>query len=55
LVIDGDPLDDITILEERSRLRLIMKEGAIVKNRLETRNLEFGEAKEMYGDVKWQL
>jgi imidazolonepropionase-like amidohydrolase len=55
LVIDGDPLDDITILEERSRLRLIMKEGAIVKNRLEARNLELGEAKEMYGDVKWQL
>jgi imidazolonepropionase-like amidohydrolase len=55
LVIDGDPLDDITILEERSRLRLIMKEGAIVKNRLETSNLEFGEAKEMYADVKWQL
>jgi len=42
LVIDGDPLDDITILEERSRLRLIMKEGGIVKNCLETRDLEFG-------------
>lgn len=34
LVVDGDPLEDITILEDRSRLRLIMKEGCTVKNRL---------------------
>jgi imidazolonepropionase-like amidohydrolase len=34
LVVDGDPLEDITILEERSRLRLIMKEGRTVKNLL---------------------
>jgi imidazolonepropionase-like amidohydrolase len=55
LVIDGDPLDDITILEERSRLRLIMKEGGIVKNCLETRDLEFGRQRGGTGDMKWQL
>lgn len=48
LVVDGDPLNDITILEERSRLRLIMKDGRIVKNHLESRGLESAEAKEVY-------
>jgi imidazolonepropionase-like amidohydrolase len=32
LVVDGDPLDDITILEDRDRLKLIMKQGKIFKD-----------------------
>jgi imidazolonepropionase-like amidohydrolase len=32
LVIDGDPLQDVTILQDRTRLRLIMKGGLLVKN-----------------------
>ncbi|MDQ3921507.1 MAG: amidohydrolase family protein [Actinomycetota bacterium] len=55
LVIDGDPLDDITILQERSRLRLIMKGGGIVTNHLETRGLEPEKGKKVYGDAKRQL
>lgn len=35
LVMDGDPLDDITIMEDRSRLHLIMKEGRAFKNVLD--------------------
>jgi imidazolonepropionase-like amidohydrolase len=34
LVVDGDPLHDVRILEDRDRLRLIMKDGAIVKSTL---------------------
>lgn len=34
LLVDADPLADVTILEDRSHLRLIMKDGAIVKNTL---------------------
>ena len=34
LVVDGDPLSDIAILENRDRLKLIMKEGAAYTNRL---------------------
>jgi len=34
LVVDGDPLADIRILEERARLHLIMKGGAIHSSRL---------------------
>ncbi len=34
LVVDGDPLQDVRILHDRSRLRLIMKDGVIVKNSL---------------------
>lgn len=34
LAIDGDPLDDVRILEDRARLRLIMKDGVFVKNTL---------------------
>ncbi len=33
LVVDGDPLQDIAILEERSRLRLILKEGRVIRDR----------------------
>ncbi|PPR11654.1 MAG: Imidazolonepropionase [Alphaproteobacteria bacterium MarineAlpha11_Bin1] len=32
LVVDGDPLDDISILEDRNRLKLIMKQGKTYKN-----------------------
>jgi imidazolonepropionase-like amidohydrolase len=34
LVVDGDPLADVRILEERTRLHLIMKAGEIHANRL---------------------
>jgi imidazolonepropionase-like amidohydrolase len=34
LVIDGDPLQDVTILQDRTHLRLITKDGALVKNAL---------------------
>ncbi len=34
LVVDGDPLADIRVLEDRARLRLIVKDGAQVKNTL---------------------
>jgi imidazolonepropionase-like amidohydrolase len=34
LVIDGDPLQDVTILQDRTHLRLIIKDGALVKNAL---------------------
>ena len=34
LVVEGDPLDDISILENRDRLKLIMKEGEAYKNSL---------------------
>jgi imidazolonepropionase-like amidohydrolase len=34
LVIDGDPLADVRVLEDRERLRLIMKDGVVVKNTL---------------------
>jgi imidazolonepropionase-like amidohydrolase len=34
LVLDGDPLDDIRLLEDRNRLHLIMKQGRAFTNRL---------------------
>jgi imidazolonepropionase-like amidohydrolase len=34
LVVDGDPLADITILQDRASLQLLMKDGVIVKNLL---------------------
>jgi len=34
LAVDGDPLQDVSILQDRSRLRLIVKDGALVKNSL---------------------
>jgi imidazolonepropionase-like amidohydrolase len=34
LVVEGDPLQDVNLLQERSKLRLIMKDGAIIKNTL---------------------
>ena len=35
LVVDGDPLDDIRILEDPSRLLMIMKEGKVYNNQLD--------------------
>jgi imidazolonepropionase-like amidohydrolase len=34
LVVDGDPLQDVAILQDRTRLRLIMKDGEIIKSTL---------------------
>jgi len=34
LVVEGDPLEDIALLQERARLRLIMKDGRAYKNTL---------------------
>jgi imidazolonepropionase-like amidohydrolase len=31
LLVDGDPLADITILQNRGALRMIMKDGAVHK------------------------
>jgi imidazolonepropionase-like amidohydrolase len=33
LLVDGDPLGDISILQDRSALRLIMKGGALHKTK----------------------
>jgi len=34
LVVDGDPLEDIAILQNRSKLALVMKDGAVMVNTL---------------------
>lgn len=34
LVVDGDPLDDVSILQDKSRLLLVMKEGTRYVNKL---------------------
>ena len=34
LLVDGDPLTDVRILEDRARLRLIMKDGVVFKTDL---------------------
>ncbi len=36
LIVDGDPLDDISVLENRDRLKLIMKAGAAYTDRMST-------------------
>jgi imidazolonepropionase-like amidohydrolase len=33
LLVDGDPLADIAVLQERNALRMIMKDGVIYKGR----------------------
>ncbi len=43
LVVDGDPLADITLLQDRSRLALIMKGGKPYKNQLNSRPASVGE------------
>jgi imidazolonepropionase-like amidohydrolase len=32
VLVDGDPLDDIGVLQERSRIVMVMKAGAIYKD-----------------------
>ena len=32
IVVDGNPLSDITVLQERERIRLVMKEGTVFRN-----------------------
>ena len=34
VVVDGDPLRDITVLQERERVKLVMKEGTVYRNLL---------------------
>ncbi len=34
VVVDGDPLSDITILQDKSRIKLVMKEGQVFSNLL---------------------
>lgn len=34
LVLDGNPADDISVLTVRNRIKLIVKDGRIVKNTL---------------------
>jgi len=34
LVIDGDPLQDVAVIKDRARLRLILAGGRTIKNRL---------------------
>ena len=34
LVIDGDPLENISILQDRARFRLIIKDGEIITDTL---------------------
>ena len=35
LVVEGNPLEDISVLQNKSNLKLIMKAGKAVKNELE--------------------
>ena len=34
IVVDGDPLDDIAVLQDRDRINLVMKDGQIYRNDL---------------------
>ncbi len=34
LIVDGDPLADITVLQDRERLKLIMRGGSVHKDAL---------------------
>jgi imidazolonepropionase-like amidohydrolase len=34
IVVDGDPLDDIALLQDRDRINLVMKDGQICRNDL---------------------
>jgi imidazolonepropionase-like amidohydrolase len=36
VVVDGDPFDDITVLEDPSHLAAVMKDGVLVTDRLST-------------------
>lgn len=32
IVVDGDPLDDIALLQDRDRINLVMKDGQIYRD-----------------------
>ena len=34
VLVDGDPLSDITVLQDKNRIKLVMKEGTIYSNQL---------------------
>jgi len=34
IVVDGDPLEDIAVLQDRERINLVMKDGQIFRNEL---------------------
>jgi imidazolonepropionase-like amidohydrolase len=34
LIVDGDPLSDITVLQDRNRLRMIIKDGTPVIDKM---------------------
>jgi imidazolonepropionase-like amidohydrolase len=34
LVVDGDPLEDISLLQDQARIAAVMKGGALVKDEL---------------------
>ena len=40
VVVDGDPLDDVTILQDKSRIKLVMKEGHVYVNGLASEVVE---------------
>lgn len=35
IVVDGNPLEDITILQDKGKITLVMKEGSIQVNRMD--------------------
>ena len=35
IVVDGDPIEDISVLQDRGRINLVMKDGEIVRNDLQ--------------------
>ena len=34
VVVEGDPMRDITLLQDKSRIKLVMKEGKVYPNKL---------------------
>ena len=34
IAVDGNPLDDITILQDAARIKLVVKDGQVAKSRL---------------------
>jgi imidazolonepropionase-like amidohydrolase len=40
IVVDGNPLDDVKILQDKDRIRLVVKDGQVVVNR----NLEYADS-----------
>ena len=40
VVVDGDPMQDITILQDKSRIKLVMKEGEVYANGLAEERVE---------------